>query len=206
MRKHQRIIQKMAQLAYSLSAVLLIIGFIFSLTKPALAALPSPDPQPDDYDGSSLIFESGCSGNCHLITATVRNLGSAMEGPTTYEVWFSVSGNPSQVGTLIYIGVIPPLARNEVFVITYDPTENTNPPYWDTYGNYMFRAIQREGYPGEVDVWSSMCRIITCPTPTNTNTPTATNTATATYTFTPTATNTATPTYTFFCSDQRFNS
>ncbi len=98
------------------------------------------------WDKSSLTF-TGAGKNCEgkTVFATVKNVGSPMQGPTTWELYYSASGNPQKNGVLIATGTIPALASDEEFTIFMSVTQK---------GNYKFRAIQRPGHPGKGDLWS----------------------------------------------------
>ena len=110
----------------------------------------------DEWDRSSLYFESGCDGDCDEITATVCNGEDSedMEGTTTWELYWIASGNP-QDGTVIASGNINALAAGECQVLTYDPNDNPN----GASGNYMFKAYQRPDHPGTGELWSDACEL-----------------------------------------------
>lgn len=98
------------------------------------------------WDKSSLTFiSSGKSCEGKTVFATVKNVGSPMQGPTTWELYYSASGNPQKNGVLIASGTIPALASDQEFTILMSVTQK---------GNYKFRAIQRPGHPGKGDLWS----------------------------------------------------
>ena len=144
-----------------------------------------------DWDKSTLHFDAdfGCQvESCgDTITARVCNGGEPMADTTTYEVWFSQSGNPKD-GSVVASGTIPALGSGECFDIVYNTTEP---------GNYMFRALQRPGHPGKGELWSQQCTVNICvatPTPTPTPSESPTPTPTPTPTEHPTPTPTATPT------------
>ncbi|MBN1453496.1 MAG: right-handed parallel beta-helix repeat-containing protein [Anaerolineales bacterium] len=120
--------------------------------------------EPPEWDKSSLIFTEGCDGDCDQITVTVCNgAGSEdMEGSTTWELYWIASGNPKD-GTVIDNGTIDPLAAGECQVLTYNPADNPN----GASGNYMFKAYQRPGHPGEGVLWSNACEELVCEDPTN---------------------------------------
>ena len=113
----------------------------------------------DGWDHSSLYFDAGCDGDCDEITATVCNGDDSedMEGTTTWELYWIVTGNP-QGGTVIASGTINALAAGECQVLTYDPGDNSN----GASGNYMFKAYQRPGHPGQGVLWSDACEL-ECP-------------------------------------------
>ncbi len=206
---HRSPIKKIYRVAYLFGIIFILIGFILSITQgPVKANQGENQVQPDaviEWDQSSLVFDSGCEGDCDLIYAVIRNHGRPMGGPTTYEVWYSATGNPMNAPDrqLLYTGVIPALPSEGTYTITFDP---------ELSGNYKFRVIQRPGHPGQGELWSTTCTL-SCtvvtptftqtmvPTSTFTVTPTFTNTPepTATFTFTPTVTQTFTntPTLTF---------
>jgi len=109
-----------------------------------------------EWDKSSLRFTSGCEGDCEEISATVCNgEGSEdMQGPTTWELYWITSGNPKN-GVVIASGTINALARGQCQTLTYDPGDNPN----GASGNYMFKAYQRPGHPGEGVLWSNACEL-----------------------------------------------
>lgn len=105
-------------------------------------------------DNSSLVFEGSCVGSCDETKATVCNRGDEeMSGSTSYEVWYSQSGNPKN-GSMVTSGTISPLAVNQCISLTYDPS--------GIEGNYMFKAYQRPGHPGTGQLWSEQCSVSSC--------------------------------------------
>ena len=95
------------------------------------------------------------------------NVGDrAMEGTTTYEVYYAASGNPRN-GSVVATGSFGPLAKDACTELTYNPNGQV--------GNYMFHVFQRPGHPGQGDLWSEQCSIASCVTattpPTHTPTP-----------------------------------
>ena len=193
--------------SYTLGIILLLLGLIIPMVQKPVMASFEPEMGVGgeidnwhilEWDRSSLFFryDGLCQGDCSLIFAEVKNQGAPMQGPTTYEVWYSETGNPMDAPDreLVFTGIIPALPNGGHFVVTYVPTRN---------GNYKFRAVQREGHPcgGEpiCYIWSQTCTIDNCsmPTPTHTPTPTDTPEPTPTFTFTPTLTDTPEPTPTF---------
>ena len=195
-------IKAIYRFSYGLGSLFLLLGLLLSVTRVPVQAYQDPGNLASGgsievWDKSSLVFlySGACEGDCNLISAWVENHGSDMQGPTTFEVWYSATGNPMTAPDrqLVYTGVIPALPSGGTFQLTYVPTMT---------GNYKFRAIQREGHPGSGDLWSQTCYVICqepSATPTFTFTPTPTDTPepTPTFTFTPTPTDTPEPTPTF---------
>ena len=145
--KLQSMITKLARVAYVLGSVLLIVGFILTATIQPVKAYPIDDSIGyTDYDGSYLVFISGCTGDCTSITAVVQNQGDPMEDVVNYEVWYHEWGDPIEIGSRIFVGIVPALGTNETFVLTYDPTLNSRGPE----GNYRFRTFQRPDFPNIV--------------------------------------------------------
>jgi len=98
------------------------------------------------WDKSSLTFISAgksCEGK--TVFATVKNVGSPMQGTTQWELYYSASGDPKKNGVLIASGTIPALASDQEFTILMNVIQK---------GNYKFRALQRPGHPGKGDLWS----------------------------------------------------
>jgi YqxM protein len=107
------------------------------------------------WDRSSLLFASGCEGDCGEITAEVCNgADEDMAGPTTWELYWIASGNPKN-GVVIASGTINPLAAGECQTLTYNPGANPN----GASGKYMFKAYQRPGHPGTGVLWSDACEL-----------------------------------------------
>jgi len=193
-------IKAIYRFSYGLGSLFLLLGLLLSVTRVPVQAYQDPGNLASGgsievWDKSSLVFlySGACEGDCNLISAWVENHGSDMQGPTTFEVWYSATGNPMTAPDrqLVYTGVIPALPSRGTFQLTYVPTMT---------GNYKFRAIQREGHPGSGDLWSQTCYVICqepSATPTFTFTPTPTDTPEPTPTFTPTATDVVEPTPTF---------
>jgi len=177
----------LSNLAYTLGVAFLMAALVLgAVSQPALA-------KPGDFgdwDNSSLEFTAGCVGGCQQVKAYVRNGGSDMSGTTTYEVYWISKGNPKS-GSIISTGTIKALKYDEGIWLTYNPMDNPN----GADGNYMFRAIQRPGHPGQGDLWSEQCSVTSCVVPTETETPPAT-TETATTTITSTVTTVVTSTVT----------
>ncbi len=103
------------------------------------------------WDKSSLTFLNAgkTCGDEKTVFATVKNVGSPMQGPTRWELYFSASGDPKKNGVLVASGAIPALDSNETFKISVNVTQK---------GNYKFRALQRPGHPGKGDLWSDTIR------------------------------------------------
>jgi TasA anchoring/assembly protein len=110
----------------------------------------------DEWDRSSLYFSAGCDGDCDEITATVCNGDDSedMEGTTTWELYWIATGNPRN-GVVIASGTINALGQGECQTLTYDPSDNPN----GASGNYMFKAYQRPGHPGQGVLWSDACEL-----------------------------------------------
>jgi len=133
---------------------------------PILTPTPSPTPTPTDWDKSSLVFTGACSGDCSELKAEICNSGEDMDGPSTYEVWWAVSGNPKN-GSSVYTGTVDALTHDECADLTYNPANQS--------GNYMFKAYQRPGHSGAGVLWSEECSIACAdPSPTPTIIPTPT--------------------------------
>jgi uncharacterized repeat protein (TIGR01451 family) len=99
------------------------------------------------WDKSSLAFISegwNCDGGGKVF-ATVKNTGAAMQGPTTWELLYVESGNPKN-GIVIATGVIPPLGSGQTYTMSFNVSAT---------GNYMFKAYQRPGHPGEGVLFSN---------------------------------------------------
>ncbi len=181
---------------YTLGVIFLLSGLLLNLIVLPVQA---------EWDGSDLVFTSGCSGNCDVIQATICNNGSAMQGTTTYQVLWKSSGS-ARTGAIVHSGIVPPLSAGQCTVLSFNPLSVSNPPEGYPFGNFIFRAQQRPDYAGNSPtVFSSQCRPfkdanecrLPTPTPTFTFTPSNTPvTPTATFTFTPTNTP-VTPTATF---------
>ncbi|MFZ5933015.1 MAG: hypothetical protein ACOYT7_02985 [Patescibacteria group bacterium] len=130
----------------------------------------------DCWSRSSLTFTTGCDGNCEEVRATVCNTGDGdMEDLVSWQLYYAASGNPKS-GSIITSGNLGPLDSGDCETLTYDPQ--------GVSGNYMFRAEQEEGHPGQGELWSNACELVCLvpdtetPTPTDADTPTATNTPT----------------------------
>ena len=136
-------------------AIVLNTGLIGGLIKPATAqANPPPG-----WDKSSLSFNDdyGCHGSCTEVKAKICNTGDHnMQGTSTYEVYYSPSGNP-QSGTVVASGTINALEKNHCQDLTYNPN--------NIEGNYKFKAYQRPGHPGEGSIWSNTCEVNQCVQP-----------------------------------------
>jgi len=129
MQQNRNIITRLARGAYFIGSLLLIAGLILSATSQPVIAYPIDDSIGyTDHDNSLLVLIAGCSGNCDLITATVQNQGDPMEGPVNYEVWFHEWGDPTVIGSRIFVGQVPALDTDETFVITYNPRLNSRGP------------------------------------------------------------------------------
>ena len=153
-------IKAIYRFSYGLGSLFLLLGLLLSVTRVPVQAYQDPGNLASGgsievWDKSSLVFlySGACEGDCNLISAWVENHGSDMQGPTTFEVWYSATGNPMTAPDrqLVYTGVIPALPSGGTFQLTYVPTMT---------GNYKFRAIQREGHPGSGDLWSQTCYVI----------------------------------------------
>lgn len=185
---NRSIIKLITRLAYGLGVLFLVSGMTLgAFVNPVLAGN-------SDWDKSSLYFDEsfGCQGNCTEARAKVCNGGDTMMGSTTFEVYYSSNGNPKPApqgsGSKIGDGIIPaiPSTDPDSCVVLSFPTNNVS-------GNYTFRAFQRDGHPGQGDLWSGQCSIscsiVPSATPTKTLVPpTATSTVVP-----PTATNTTVP-------------
>jgi YqxM protein len=125
-----------------------LLGVIAVLVLVASFVTATVDP---DWDKSTLVFNES-SSECPDITATFCNMGADMTGDTTYEVFFSESGNPKD-GTVVDTETFPALLTGECATLTYVPVYD---------GNYMFKAYQRPGHPGQGDLWSDSINFETC--------------------------------------------
>ncbi|MEW6504139.1 MAG: hypothetical protein AB1457_09275 [Chloroflexota bacterium] len=158
--------RSLSRLTFSIGSILLIVGLLLGMFPQPVSATVSPD-----WDRSSLEFKGNCTGDCDVVKAKICNTGSGdMAGTTTYEVYWAASGNP-MFGTSIATGSVPALKAGTCTFLTYDPKTNPN----GSAGNYMFKAYQRPGHPGNGVLWSDECSIGQCSLPTATPvTPTAT--------------------------------
>ena len=143
------------------------------------------------WSRSSLEFTAGCDGDCEEVWATVCNTGDGdMDGPVPWQLYYAPSGNPKD-GSVIASDSLGPLDSGDCETLTFDPG--------GVSGNYMFRAEQEEGHPGQGELWSDACELVCqvpdtdTPTPTETEIPTDTPTPTKTLTPTNTPTGTITP-------------
>ena len=102
------------------------------------------------WDNSSLEFVDGCAVACDKIATQLCNHGDqSMAEPSSYEVWYSVTGNP-KFGALVATGAIPVLGKDQCINLEYVPTAT---------GNYKFKAWQRSGHPGLGLLWSESCDV-----------------------------------------------
>ena len=143
------------------------------------------------WSRSSLSFTAGCDGDCEEVQTTVCNVGDGdMEDSVPWQLYYAASGNPKN-GSVIASGSLGPLDSGDCETLTYDPE--------GVSGNYMFRAEQEEGHPGQGELWSDACEIVCevpdtdTPVPTETEIPTETLTPTDTLSPTSTSTGTITP-------------
>lgn len=90
------------------------------------------------------------------ISTDIINNGSAMQGNSTYEVYYIASGNPKS-GQKVGDGVITPILSGKSEKLKYLATKP---------GNYKFRAFQRPGhannYNTQQDLWSETITLA-CP-------------------------------------------
>ena len=154
---------------------------------------PTVTGTPDRWDRSSL-EATGAYSDCVNVYAVVRNSGDRdMAGTVVWELYYAPSGNPKN-GNIVATGTVPALKTGESATIFSPASQGT--------GNYMFKIYQREGHPGQGELWSAAIHFdaddCATPTPTNTATPSTTPTPTSvsTSTVTPTETSTATVTLT----------
>lgn len=134
-------------------AIVLNTGLIGGLIKPTVAQATTT------WDKSSLSFNSsyGCHGSCTEVKAKICNVGDHdMQGTSTYEVYYSPSGNP-QSGTVVASGTINALDEGHCQFLTYNPN--------NIEGNYKFKAYQRPGHPGTGSLWSNTCEVNRCVQP-----------------------------------------
>jgi YqxM protein len=146
------------------------------------------------WDKSSLSFDDsfGCKTagcNNHIQAEVCDGIDSQpMSGPTTYEVWYSPTGNP-KTGALVFTGTVPKLGSGECDTLYYWATKA---------GNYMFKVNQMPGHPGTGVLWSDQCQILTCeepaPSPSPTVDPTPSPSVSPSPSPTPSALPTPTPT------------
>ena len=129
---------------------------------------------PDVWDRSSLEATAAYS-DCFSVYATVHNDGEPMDGPVDWELYYVETGNP-KTGIVIASGAVPALDTDETYTMSAPASEGT--------GNYMFRIEQRDGHPGQGELWSGAIAFdaddCTTPTPSTTATLTPTRTPTAT--------------------------
>ncbi|MDQ1145369.1 YqxM protein [Bacillus sp. SORGH_AS 510] len=113
----------------------------------------------NDWDRSSLKFTSSKdqlfeSCTTKEISTMIVNSGNDMKGPSQYEVYYIVKGNPKddeKVGE----GIIAPILASKSVVLKFTATKS---------GNYKFRAFQRPNHafkPERQDLWSETITI-TC--------------------------------------------
>ncbi len=160
MKSKPSIYRSLSKMTFSLGGILVIVGLILGMFPQPVSAVVAPE-----WDKSSLKFTAGCSGNCDQIQATVCNgkKSGDMAGTTEYEVYWSANGNPKD-GVVVASGTIPALKKGECAILTYDPKTNPN----GSAGNYMFKAYQRPGHPGQGVLWSDQCSVGQCSLPTAT--------------------------------------
>jgi YqxM protein len=104
------------------------------------------------WDNSTLVY-SISGGNCDEVYATFCNDGQAMQGTTTYEVYFAASGNAKN-GTMVASGTVDALDAGACEELSYDPD--------GVLGNYIFKVYQRPGHPGTGVLWSAAINIESC--------------------------------------------
>lgn len=142
-------------IAFALIVVLVLIVIVVATPRVSASGMrqgivPSPTPTPV-WDKSSLEFVGADCGPDY-VQATIKNVGDGdMAGESTWELWFSAQGNPKQ-GERVAFGSFGPLAAGEETTIVVNVSR---------VGNYMFRAYQRPGHPGDCgdppelcDLWS----------------------------------------------------
>ena len=121
---------------------------------PATVTSAACTPEPPTWSKSSLSFSNGGTATCQVVSAEVCNTGDGnMSGTSTWELYYSTSGNPkpSGSGSLVTSGTIPQLASKACFTIEYTSGIEQ--------GNYMFRALQETGHPGQGDLWSNQLTV-----------------------------------------------
>ncbi|MEI5907574.1 amyloid fiber anchoring/assembly protein TapA [Bacillus spongiae] len=116
--------------------------------KSSLVFTSSTEDKPDNQE---IVIELCTSGN---ISATIKNGGSDMEGPSEYEVYYTKKGNPKK-GIKIASGTIPPITSEQKTTLTQEISDP---------GHYKFRALQRPGHGNKEntrhDLWSSTITVI----------------------------------------------
>ncbi|WP_058950933.1 amyloid fiber anchoring/assembly protein TapA [Oceanobacillus picturae] len=106
------------------------------------------------WDGSELAFvgkptvdEKACPAM--NVSVELKNKGFSMTGTTTYEVFFSETGNPQKTGKKVASGEIKTLEKGEKVSLTYTAEKE---------GFYVFKALQHPLYGEEtekpLEVWS----------------------------------------------------
>ena len=104
------------------------------------------------WDKSSLKFVSDCDANCDGSKVKVCNGNDSqdMQGTSTYFVYYAESGNAKD-GNIVESGSIPALKNGECYEISLDTSKT---------GNYMVKALQRDGHPGTGVLWSEACGLV----------------------------------------------
>ncbi|MBU9722452.1 MULTISPECIES: amyloid fiber anchoring/assembly protein TapA [Bacillaceae] len=109
------------------------------------------------WDGSDLDFTSKKTQNLKVcaptyISVELKNRGEDMTSPTTFEVYYVESGNPSNKhGEKVYEGTIDHLAAGERVELEYEAEEN---------GFYKFKAYQLPDYEGKnEEIWSEKVHV-----------------------------------------------
>lgn len=135
---------------------------------PVIDPLPAEEPpvieesfdfaaQTFTYWDKSSLTSIGQGGDCQKVYAVFKNGGSGMDGTTTWELYWSATGNP-KYGSKIASGTIPALSHDGTYEASFNPQNNSYGPD----GNYMFKAFQRPGHPGTGSLWSEQISISGC--------------------------------------------
>jgi hypothetical protein len=144
-----RVLLNVSRVSFLIGASLIVLSIILSIVNNPVFA--------QDQEGSVLSITSACSGDCSTISIQVCNIGNQdlYETPM-YNIWYDEVGEP-RFGTVVYTGNVPALPAGECITLTFVPNGS---------GNYQFQAFQPSGYPGQGDIWSTVCEI-SCPIPTD---------------------------------------
>lgn len=127
----------------------ILIGImVLALAYTVFAGAPS-----SDWDKSTLVYNNISGGNCDEVYAEFCNHGQAMNGTTTYEVYYTAGGDPKS-GSVVSSGIVSALGADQCETLTYDPN--------GVLGTYMFKVYQRPLHPGIGELWSAAINIESC--------------------------------------------
>lgn len=107
---------------------------------------PSGIGGPHVWDRSSLSFSGGVSYSDGTLSARVCNGSDSgnMVDSTSWQLYYASGGNPKQ-GSQIASGTVGPLDSGACQTLSLAISQP---------GNYMFRATQAVGHPGQGELWS----------------------------------------------------